>query len=135
MLKNTLPNLKLLNLSNNKLRTLGIIDAPGLTEIYAMSNLLKSVNELSYMFHLQVIDVSENGIERFEDFSCLSMLALTGLRLIGNPVFSHKSYEYYIRKVVDEICVKDFRDPLTVTNFGDCANYAFEQSENHDLNK
>jgi hypothetical protein len=108
----TLDSLKLLNVSDNLLKSLdGIQKHSSLTELYANNNQLSSLQDLKTLKSLKVLSLSFNAIVDVSELHYLRRCsALTHLRLFGNPICMAKDYSSTVSLVLAKVKQLDYFD-------------------------
>ena len=94
------PNLRLLNISSNRLKTLkGVEKCPLLQEIYADNNEIDNLEGLSGLKNLTILKLAFNQFDNFEIFKELRGLSsLKRLDIQGNMVACTKTFRDNVLK-------------------------------------
>jgi len=126
-LSTPLPNLRLLNLSNNAIRRLAMLQrCKAVQEAYLNHNRLAVIGALCHLDRLALLDLGQNAIAAFEDVATLAVNArLIGLRLKGNPIASRSGYESTIRALLPKVQHLDLPSLRSLSDFEQFGALAF----------
>jgi hypothetical protein len=98
-------NLKILSLSRWELRSLaGLSSFEFLKELYASYNDIQDLYDLSYWYHLEVLDLEGNNISKWDNVSFLVDLdKLVDVNLSWNPISREHNYQNRVKQLLSQV--------------------------------
>lgn len=117
-------NLRLLNLSINRIKTItNLHKIKSLSELYAGYNCLQNLNTLCKLEKLKILDIQHNNITSFEEIAILSVNPkLTTLAIKGNPIESRLNFLSTLKSILPKIYNLN---PISIFEYSDFKDFGY----------